>query len=92
MPIEFNTIIHRHSIFPSVVPTASELYPGELALNLADGKLFTMNTYGAVIDLTALNSRFNIAGSLDGDLLRYNANIGRYEATRAVDILDGGVY
>jgi hypothetical protein len=92
MPIEFNTVIHRYSIQSGVVPTAAELYPGELALNLADGKLFTLNPAGTVIDLTGINSQFNLTGSLDGDLLVYNSTTGRYEATRAKDVLDGGSY
>jgi len=92
MPIEFNTVIHRYSIQAGVVPTAAELYPGELALNLADGTLFTLNPAGVVIDLTAIKARFNLSGSLNGDLLVYNSTTGRYEATRPEDVLDGGAY
>lgn len=92
MPIEFKSTIQRHSITAGVVPTAAELYPGELALNIADGRLFTLSIGGAVIDLTALNSKFNLSGSLSGDLLVFNASTGRYDAVRAKDVLDGGSY
>lgn len=92
MPIEFKSTIQRYSIQAGVVPTPAELYPGELALNLADGKLFTLNITGSVIDLTAINSQFSLSGSLDGDLLVFNATTGRYEATPAKDVLDGGSY
>lgn len=92
MPIEFNSVVHRFSMEPGVEPTPAELYPGELALNLADGRLFTLNLTGQVLDLTALNSKFILTGSQEGDLLVYNAATGTYVATRAKDVLDGGVF
>jgi len=92
MSIEFNTIIHRHSVVPGVKPTAAELYPGELALNLVDNRLYTLNFAGVVIDLTAINSRFNLSSSLNGDLLVYDSTTSSYIATRAKDVLDGGTY
>lgn len=92
MPIEFNTVIHRFSDTAGILPTPAELYPGELALNLADGKLFTLNLAGQVIDLTSLNSQFNLSGSSTGDLLVYDAVSGRYIATHAMDVLDGGTF
>ena len=92
MPIEFNTVIHRYSIESGVIPTSAELYPGELAINLADGKLFTLSIAGTVIDLTQVSSQFSLSGSQDKDLLVYNSLIGRYEPQRALDVLDGGSY
>lgn len=78
MPIEFNTVIHRYSIQTGVAPTAAELYPGELALNLADGKLFTLNLAGVVIDLTSINSMFSFSGAAAGDVLTYDSATGRF--------------
>lgn len=73
MKIEFNSVIHRYSATPGVVPTHAELLPGELAINIADGKLFTIGPGGAIIDLTYLNSKFNIANTLDGYVLMYDS-------------------
>lgn len=92
MPIEFNSTVHRYSLQSGVVPTPAELYPGELALNLADGKLFTLSVAGEVIDLTRINSQFTLTGSQSGDLLVYDATTGRYVAARAIDVLDGGSF
>ena len=92
MPIEFRSTIHRYSLEGGVVPTPSELYPGELALNLADGRLFTLTMSGEVIDLTRLNSQFTLTGSQSGDLLVYDSVTGRYVATRAMEVLDGGSF
>lgn len=36
-----NRFIPLHSLIPGAVPTASGLYQGELALNLADGRIYT---------------------------------------------------
>ena len=44
-------IIHKKSSTTNAIPTASSLEPGELAINLADAKLFTKTTGGAVIEL-----------------------------------------
>jgi hypothetical protein len=99
MPIEFNTVVHRFSDTSGVIPTAAELYPGELALNLVDGKLFTLNLAGQVIDLTYLNTKFNLVGAIVGDLLVYDAVTGRYVTTPAANVFnasslsfDGGTY
>lgn len=78
MPIEFNSFVHRFSTTPGVIPSPVELYPGELALNLADGKIFTLNMSGQVVDLTALNSRFSFLGAVDGDVLTYDAATGTF--------------
>lgn len=73
MPIEFNSVIHRYSLVPGVVPSSAELIPGELALNIADGKLFTIGPTGLVFDLTSLNGKFNLSYSEDGHILTYDA-------------------
>ena len=92
MPIEFNTVIHRFSTVAGTAPAVAELYQGELALNLADGKLFTLSVSNEVLDLTSANSSFSLAGSLSGYLLTYDLNTGRYTPTNPLDFLDGGQY
>jgi hypothetical protein len=78
MKIEFSSTIHRYSDVPGLAPSANELLPGELALNVADNRLFTRGSNGMVIDLTYLNSRFNLINTQDGNVLTYNAATGRY--------------
>jgi hypothetical protein len=46
-------IIHKKSSTASSVPAAGVLEPGELAINLADAKLYTETTGGAVIEIAA---------------------------------------
>lgn len=92
MPIEFNTVIHRYSNVAGVKPAAVELYPGELALNLVDGKLFTLSVGGQVIDLTSLNSQFNLTGSLQGYLLTFDSATSRYVPTDPLVFLDAGTF
>jgi hypothetical protein len=78
MKIEFNSVIHRYSATPGVAPTHAELLPGELAINIADGKLFTIGPRGGIIDLTYLNSKFNLANGLDGAVLTYDISSNTY--------------
>jgi hypothetical protein len=93
MPIEFKSVIHRYSNKPGVVPSPVELYPGELALNLADGKLFTSTLGGAIIDLTLVNSMFSLFGASAGDVLTYDSVTGRFiPQAPGIQIIDGGTY
>lgn len=41
-----------HSTTPGTVPTAANLLPGELAINIADGKLFYENSGGTVTEFS----------------------------------------
>lgn len=46
-----NTIQHKRSSVSGVTPAASGLSQGELAINIADGKLYTKNSSNTVINL-----------------------------------------
>lgn len=46
-----NTILHKRSTTTGVTPAANTLTPGELAINTADGKVFTKKNDGTVISL-----------------------------------------
>jgi hypothetical protein len=46
-----NTIQHKRSSTSGVAPAASGLSQGELAINIADGKLYTKNNVNSVINL-----------------------------------------
>lgn len=48
-----NTITHKKSAVPSKVPLAINLTLGELAINTADGKLFTKKSDGSVVQIGA---------------------------------------
>jgi hypothetical protein len=40
----FSTLLHKRSLTPSSVPSSSDLSGGEIAINVADGKLFIKDT------------------------------------------------
>jgi hypothetical protein len=40
----FSTLLHKRSLTPSLVPSSSDLSGGEIAINVADGKLFIKDT------------------------------------------------
>jgi hypothetical protein len=46
-----NTILLKKNSTANAAPTASQLSPGELAINTADGRLFAKNAAGTVVNL-----------------------------------------
>jgi len=78
MPIEFKSVVHRYSVQTGIVPSSTELYPGELALNLTDKKLFTAGTGGNIIDLTSANSMFSFSDVTAGAVLIYDSASSRF--------------
>jgi hypothetical protein len=46
-----NTILHKRSSTAGVTPAAGSLTQGELAINTADGKLFTKKANGTVVEI-----------------------------------------
>jgi hypothetical protein len=51
-----------HSTTPSAEPVAGDLLTGELAINVADGKLFYKNTSGIVENLAGLSGFSGLSG------------------------------
>lgn len=51
-----NTILHKRSSTASAVPAAGSLTVGELAINAADGKLFTKKADGSVVEVSSNSS------------------------------------
>lgn len=47
-----NNIYHKRNATPGVAPTAAQLAVGEIALNTADGKVYTRKADGTVVELT----------------------------------------
>lgn len=48
-------IVFKKSSVASKVPLASDLEPGEIAINLADKKLYSKDTSNNIIDLTPVS-------------------------------------
>ena len=60
-------IVTKNSSTASAVPTASDLVQGELAVNVADKRLFTEDNGGSIVELGTKPSTIDInAGSIDG--------------------------
>ena len=60
----------KRSETASAVPTAGQIAVGELAVNLADGTLYSKKTDGSIIEVGGYNPDFfTIPGTIDlGDL------------------------
>ena len=64
-----NTIIMKKSSTGGAVPAAGSLQPGELAVNLADKKIYSKTTGGTVIEVgsgDALNASTSFGGDVSG--------------------------
>ena len=60
-------IVTKNSSTASAVPTASDLVQGELAVNVADKRLFTEDNGGAIVEVGTNPSTIDInAGTIDG--------------------------
>jgi len=54
------TIIHKKSSVASSIPAAGDLEPGEIAVNLADKKLYSKTTGGTVIELAPNDDQLSL--------------------------------
>ena len=60
-------IVTKNSSTANAVPAASDLVQGELAVNVADKRLFTEDNGGSIVELGTKPSTIDInAGSIDG--------------------------
>ena len=57
-------IVTKNSSTASAVPTASDLVQGELAVNVADKRLFTEDNGGAIVELGTNPSTLAVAGEI----------------------------
>lgn len=71
-----------HSTTPGAVPTGANLLPGELAINIADGKLFYEDSGGTVQVLGT--------GDVVGPASAVSGNIATFDGTTGKLIQDGG--
>ena len=69
-------IVTKNSSTASAVPTASDLVQGELAVNVADKRLFTEDNAGAIVELGTNPSTLTVAGNLsaDGGTIKLDGN------------------
>lgn len=81
-----NVIKHKRSATPGAAPTAGQLAEGELAVNVADGVLFTKNSVAAIVGFP------NLPLTADAEqVLSWNGT--KWVATSLaalLDVLDGG--
>jgi len=63
-------IVTKNSSTASAIPTASDLVQGELAVNVADKRLFTEDNGGSIVELGTNPSTIDInAGTIDGAII-----------------------
>ena len=60
-------IVTKNSSTASAVPTASDLVQGELAVNVADKRLFTEDNAGAIVELGTNPTTLNVNGAATMD-------------------------
>ena len=71
-----NTILIKRSSTASATPTALQLTAGELAVNTADGRLFTKNSAGAIVNLpvSSISGQAITPGQVNVDNIQLNDN------------------
>jgi hypothetical protein len=79
------------------VPSTANLAAGEIAINLADKKLFVRDTSNNILELTtrSVNSLddVNISGLSNNQVLQYSASTSKWENTTLTNIWsDSGTY
>lgn len=75
-------IRHKRSSVPSAVPAAGDLELGELAVNVADGRLFLKKGDGTVVDVTSIGGIQGLTAALAGKMTN--------PMTTAGDMIRGG--
>ena len=86
-------IVTKNSSTASAVPAASDLVQGELAVNVADKRLFTEDNGGAIVELGTKPSTIDInAGTIDGTAIgASSASTGAFTTLTATGLtVDGG--
>ncbi len=76
-------IVTKNSSTASAVPTASDLVQGELAVNVADKRLFTEDNGGSVVELGTNPSSLTVSGNIDVDGV---TNLDAVDIDGAVDM------
>jgi len=81
-------IVTKNSSTASAVPTTGDLVQGELAVNVADKRLFTEDNAGAIVELGTNPSTIDInAGAIDGTTIgASSASTGAFTTLTATGI------
>jgi hypothetical protein len=71
-----NTILHKRKATSGSAPAAGNLTAGELAINTADGRLYTKNAAGTVVNLpvSSISGQTIAPGRVDVDRLSLDGN------------------
>lgn len=88
-----NKIIIKKSSVASKVPVAGDLEVAELAVNLADAKLYTKNASGTVIQLGGGSGGGDVSGpasSTDNAIARFDSTTGKIIQNSTTTIDDNG--
>lgn len=89
-----NKIIIKKSSVPSKVPVAGDLDVAELAVNLADAKLYTKNASGTVIELAGggggSGDVVGPASATDNALVRFDGTTGKLIQNSTATLDDNG--
>ena len=93
-------IVTKNSSTAASVPTAAQLVQGELAVNVADKRLFTENNSGTVVELGTNPSTLDVSGEIvatggikitetaGGNFLKFDVDGTNDEATVGMDSTD----
>ena len=88
-----NKIIIKKSSVAAKVPVAGDLEIGELAVNLADAKLYTKNAGGTVIQLGGGSGSGDVVGpasATDNAITRFDSTTGKLIQNSTVTLDDNG--
>jgi hypothetical protein len=88
-----NTLIIKRSSVAGKVPVAGDLQVGELAVNLADAKLYSKNAGGTVIQLGGGSGSGDVVGpasATDNSLVRFDGTTGKLVQNSTATLSDTG--
>lgn len=88
-----NTIIVKRSSVAGKVPLATDLQVGELAVNLADQKIYSKNSGGTVVELGGGAGSGDVVGpasSTDNAITRFDGTTGKLVQNSTATIDDNG--
>jgi hypothetical protein len=88
-----NTLIIKRSSVAGKVPVAGDLQVGELAVNLADAKLYSKNAGGTVIQLGGGSGSGDVVGpasATDNALVRFDGTTGKLVQNSTATLSDTG--
>ena len=88
-----NTLIVKRSSVPGKVPLSTDLQVGELAVNLADQKLYSKNAAGTVVQLGGGAGSGDVVGpasATDNALVRFDGTTGKLVQNSTATLDDTG--